>query len=378
MDLERCLLMDPASWRNLIVFTWVFASVSLAATRTDVDRAAPESPTKNGIREVQLATMPGFADDAAFLESVTSRIAELQQQAGEAADAVRETGFILAAANLILAEQLEPPCSRKFLQLDRRKQGNDALVVTSALDRADLLLAEAETLIHSLQGDSTDEIPLPSDKTKDLSRIVVTLKAFAQALRTYLVAAEGDPVRAARRAASGLSVILEDDNPEISTAASFWQACLRAMEPDPATALDMLDRATADLPADALRFGFFSRLLRCQLVAARGSPATALALLMQVEERVNEWFKADTERVSALRTCAWLRLQSLQDWNDRLDAASHADERTWCESRIDTLRSEQFSDPSNTTVLRLNQAIPIIARPPGPIATPPDETPAPR
>lgn len=377
MDVLRGLLTNPV-WRcHHTVVTWVFASACLAVTQTDVDRAAPENPAKNGTLEVHLATLPGFAADAAFLASITNRVAELQQQAGEAADAARKTGFILAAANLILAEQLEPPCSRKFLQLDKPEQG-DALVAASALDRADTLIAEAETLLRTEQEDSTDENPPPTDQAKDLSRIVVTLKAFAQAIRAYLVTeADGDPSRAARRAASGLSIVLEDDNPQIAAAAEYWQACLRSMEPDPAPALDILDRATSDLPNDAPRFGFFSRLLRCHLVAARGGPAAALALLMQVEERADEWFKVDTDRAEAIRACAWLRLRILQDWHDRLDSTSHADERAWCGSRIDTLHAEQFSDPSSTTVLRLNQAIPIIARAPGPIATPPDATPAP-
>ena len=378
MDVHRGLLANPAWWCNLTVVTWAFASTCLAATQADVDRAAPENPAKNGTLEVHLATLPGFADDAAFLASVTSRVAELQQQAGEAADAARKTGFILAAANLILAEQLEPPSSRKFLQLDKPHQGDDALVAARALDQADALLVEAETFLRTEQKDSTDENPPPTDQAKDLSRIVVTLKAFAQALRAYLVTeADGDPSRAARRAASGLSVIMEDDNPQIAAAAEFWQACLRAMEPDTTPALDILDRAIVDLSTDAPRFGFFSRLLRCRLVAARGGPAAALALLMQVEERANGWFKTEPDRASAMRSCAWIRLRILQDWHDRLDATSQDDERAWCRSRIDTLRTERFSNASGATLLRLNQAIPIIARPSGPNATPPEGTPPP-
>jgi hypothetical protein len=170
---------------------------------------------------------------------------------------------------------------------------------------------------------------------------------------------------------------MEDDNPQIAAAAEFWQACLRAMEPDTTPALDILDRAIVDLSTDAPRFGFFSRLLRCRLVAARGGPAAALALLMQVEERANGWFKTELDRASAMRSCAWIRLRILQDWHDRLDATSQDDERAWCRSRIDTLRTERFSNASGATLLRLNQAIPIIARPSGPNATPPEGTPPP-
>jgi len=325
-----------------------------------------------------LAPLPGFADDTAFLASVTSRVAGLQQQAGETPDAARKIGFLLTAANLILAEQLEPPCSRKVLQLDQPRLGDDALFAATALDRANALLIEAETLLRTEQEHSPDENPPPSNQIKELSRNVVTLKAFEQALRAFLViAADVDPSRAARRAASGLSVIVEDGNPRIAAAAAFWQACLRAMEPDPTPALDILDRAIVDLPTEAPRYGFFSRLLRCRLVAARGGSAAALALLMLVEERAGDWFKVDPDRAEAMRSCAWLRLRILQDWHDRLDATSQAEERDWCRSRIDTLLSEQFSDASGATIMRLNQAIPIIARPPAPTTTQPDGSPTP-
>jgi len=373
MDVHRGQLANPSRWCKVTLVTWAFASACTAVAQTD----APGNPPQNGRPDVRLASLPGFADDAVFLASVASRVAELQQQAGEATDAARKTGFILAAANLILAEQLEPPCSRKFLQLDTPLQGEDA-VVAAALDRADALLVEAEAYLLAEQKDPMEEDAPPTDQAKELSRIAVTLKAFAQALRTYLVMeADSDSSRDARRAASGLSILLEDDNSQIAAGAAFWQACLRAMEPDPTPALDILDRAIVELPTDAPRFGFFSRLLRCRLVAARGGPAAALALLMQVEERADGWFKADPDRTDALRSCVWLRLRVLQDWHDRLDATSHADERAWCRSRIDTLRAQRFSDASGVTVLRLNQAIPIIARPPGPNATPPDGTPAP-
>ena len=162
--------MNPARWYNLTAVTWAFASACLAVTQTD----APGNPPQNGQHEVRLAPLPGFANDAALLASVTSRVAELQLQAGEAADATRKAGFLLAAANLILAEQLEPPCSGKFLQLDKPQHGDDALVAAAALDRADALLIEAESFLLTEQKDSVDENPPPTDQAKNLSRIVVT------------------------------------------------------------------------------------------------------------------------------------------------------------------------------------------------------------
>lgn len=369
----------------MTVVTWGVASACPAVTSTDAITQTPPA----GVPFLRLATPPGFADDDGFFASTSSRVAELQQQAAEASDVAHKASLLLAAANLILAEQLEPASTRKFMfgrasilaphQVQEADEGRAAAV---ALDQADALVSEAETLLHAVKAPPTGEDQTSEGQIKELNRIVVTLKAFAQALRVYLVDLSGLPPaaqrevdvassRAARRAASTLSVMLEDDDPQIAAAAAFWQACLRAMESDPTPALDILDRAIVDLPADAPRFGFYSRMLRCRLVAARGSPAAALALLMQVEERVDNWFKADSDRTDAIRSCAWLRLQILEDWHNRLDPTSHAEERAWCQSRIESLRTERFSESSGATILRLNQAIPIIARPLDPAATPP-------
>jgi hypothetical protein len=359
------------------VISWAFAFASSASSQTgDAGDDAPPERTLS----IRLASPPGFADDGAFVESVAGRVAELQHQAAEAENAARKAGFLSTAANLILAEQLEPACTRKFFDLDPLQERGGAPVSGPALDQADALIADAETLLRRLQEENNDGENHPlTDQGKGLSRELVTLKAFAQALRAFLMKeADVDSARAARRAASGLSVILEDDNPQIAAAAAFWQACLRAMEPDPTPALELLDSAMVDPPPDAPRYGFLSRLLRCRQLAARGGPAVALALLMQVEERADGWFKTESDRADATRACAYLRLRILHDWHDRLDPTSQADERTWCRSQADTLRAERFSEASGATVLRLNQAIPIIARPPGPIATPPDGTPAPK
>jgi len=394
--------VKTAHWNRLAFFLAIFAwsrpaltqpalSHALSLEGLEGTEAGPRAPDNDVPRdptpEVRLSALTGFADDGALIESVTSRVTELQDQAADADDPQRKAGFLLAAANLILAEQLEPACTRRFFQLDPPPQKDDALAVAAALARGDALIAEAEASLGSpAEHDAPDEDAPTTEprghsfavQDKELHRTVETLKAFAQALRAYLTAeADADPARTARRAASGLSVLLEDDNPQVAAAAAFWQACLRATDPDPTPALAVLDPAVIDPPPSSLRFGFFSRLLRCRVLAARGGSAAALALLLQVEERANDWFKADGERADAVRACAWLRLRILQDWHDRLDATSQVDERTWCSSQMETLRAQRFSDARSPTVMRLSQAIPIIARPPGPIAPAPDGTPAP-
>lgn len=380
--------MKTAHWNRLAFFLAIFAWSRPALTQpalspegTDAGPRAPggDLPPDHS-SEVRLGALPGFADDGAFMESVASRVTEFQQQAADSDDPQRKAGFLLAAANLILAEQLEPACTRRFFQLDPPPQKDDPLAVAPALARSEVLIAEAEASLRPpAEHDAADEdAPTTEPRGHELHRTVETLKAFAQALRAYLTAeADADPARTARRAASGLSVLLEDDNPQVAAAAAFWQACLRAADPDPTPALAVLDPAVIDPPPDSLRFGFFSRLLRCRVLAAGGGSAAALALLLQVEERANDWFKAEAERADAVRACAWLRLRILQDWHDRLDSSAQVDERTWCSSQMETLRAQRFSNARSATLMRLSQAIPIIARPPGPIARTPDGTPAP-
>jgi hypothetical protein len=110
-------------------------------------------------------------------------------------------------------------------------------------------------------------------------------------------------------------------------------------------------------------YAFFARLLRCRLIAARGGPATALALLMQIEERCDEWFTGDKEREEAVRAARLVRIQILVDWHDSLDSSGSASERQWCVERIKVLVDEHFGD-NNGPVLRLTPAIPLLAQPP--------------
>ncbi len=409
MSANRISWSNAIRWHKMTLVTWFFASACPALTFLDVSGDPPH--TEEHI--VRLAPLPGFADEEAFRASLTGRIAELQRQASESPNAMRKAGCLLAAANIILAEQLEPSCSRKFLMVkesnlppNQPQQSADASSAGPALGRADALLAEAESILQSAQEPTVDENSPPTDpameptrgptardstfepdQARSLNRALVALKAFAQALRVYLlidadedIAGDGLDSRtsAARNAASALSIIMEDDDSRTAAAASFWQASLRAMEIESAPALVILNRATVDLPADAPRFGFYSRLLRCRLVAAQDGWAAALSLLMQVEERANLWFKDETELNEAVRSCAWFRLRVLQDWLDHLDPSAQPDERAWCESQIETLRNERFSTAQNGTVLRLNQAIPIIALPPETSSKTAVETPTPR
>ncbi len=266
---------------------------------------------------------------------------------------------LLSAANLVLARTLEPAASDRFLQIERDDPQRDTLVNESIARAEEFLVAAHQALDQSIIAEGDDDAAV---RKQELDHHHQTLTAFAGALAAYFQLPQGDEPRSPRRAASELSPLLEDANAQVASAAAFWQACLRAMDPDPSAALSALEPVTNDLPSEGDRYAFFSRLLRCRLLAARGGEPAAASLLMQAEERINDWFKLENERLDAIRTIGFLQMQILRSWYDRL-TAEQSDERAWCAARIARLSADLFATPMEAPVMRLELAVPIVVRP---------------
>ena len=339
--------------------------------------------------------MPGFDDDAAYVRSIASRVDELAAQAGRVDDRLRRADLLATAVNLILAHQVEPYCSRRLLQLQSDDDVVDKAESQSAFDRADELIARAKTALQewsarrplqdrdpasSKRGGLSPGPSLRSGPASEAGQRLETLQAFASGLRAYLLPGSNEP----RRAASGLAPLIEDRNRAVSAAATLWQASLRSNDSDPDRALSVLAPPLADPAPGSMPYAFFARLLRCRLIAERDtvklvrdsnlapaggdgkddhvpSPAAALALLMQIEERCDEWLADAAQRDNALRTTQLVRIQILADWSERLALKGRVAERKWCMDRIKELLDERGGE-GNDTVLRLSPAIPIIAR----------------
>ena len=342
-----------------------------ADTRVDTKALQTTEPPFPALPRVGLTPMPGFNDDLAYVRVITERVSELSALADQTGDPATRAGLMLASANLILANQLEPACSRRLLHLWIDPDEEDEAEILGALARADELLTQVDTLLqqNSDQGDLAAGWP---EETRDR---LDTLRAFAAALRVQLLRGQGDEAgRAARRAASRLSPLLEHGNRKVVAAATFWQAVLRSHESDPSRALAVLEPALADPLPESMPYALFARLLRCRLLADPGSPAAALGLLMQLEERCLEWLGSDMERADAVRAVQLVRIQIMRDWHDRLSGPDASKERQWCRDRVKTLIEEAFADPGDT-VMRLTPAIPIVAQPPAPNVETPDPAP---
>ncbi len=329
----------------------------------DAGKTAVQPPDRPTVR---LSQRPGFDDDDAYVQSVAAQVTSLLKEAGQASEPRLLVAAELDAANRILSHLLEPACAMNFLGIPTELR--DAARVRQELDRIETLLDQAQEERESEIADGSS--PSWSRLAKNRS---TTLRAFAHALRTVLLPGQGDDAkRATRRAASALSPLLEDKRPQVAAAATFWQACLRRMESDSARARAVLAPALADPQPGTLPYAFYARLLRCRITAERGGYATAIALLIQIEERCNDWFDADAERADAIRTAQWIQLEVLSNWFRALDPASRPAERQWCADRMESLSTEVFGEDSDT-LYRLGNAVPLL----DPIPVEPIEDPSP-
>ncbi|UCE58947.1 MAG: hypothetical protein JSU63_16075 [Phycisphaerales bacterium] len=323
------------------------------ATGAGNDDAEP--PTRQSAAlHVRLTPIEGFDDEAAYARSIAARAGELVMQAQQNPDVLTQTDLLLAAANLILAFEVEPLCAAKLLGFPDEQLPLSAKQVGDALDRADAIILQTETTLSGIKGLED----APAQWLTESSHRADTLTAFAKALRAFLQPEIGQ--EAGRRAAAGLSVFREDANPQVGAAASLWQACLRARESDTSRAMTALDLALSDPRRNTMPFAFFARLLRCQLVSSRGGHVAALAILTQIEDRCSIWVSGEKNRDDAARAVTFVEIQTLKDWLASGTQDSDSSQQEWCANRIQTLVQERFAGGSDT-VLRLSTAVPIIA-----------------
>jgi hypothetical protein len=324
-----------------------------------------ESPGKTGQAEakalefprIQLAPRPHAADDRAFRLSVAAKAAELVGQSENAADPIARAGFLLSAANHLLAGELEPGSSRLLLELEPDPAAGAAGEV---FDRIDGLLSRVGAALDEVSGPRGEDERLAAAASR-----LDTLLAFSQALRVVLDEDRSmEAARRARRAASDLSVLLEASHPGVVAAATLWQAVLRSREEDVSVALGILDAPLSDPPRQALSHAFFSRLLRTRLLARQGSFAASVALLSQMEDRCEFWFVNERDREDAIRTVNWFRMLTLRDWVGKFTGDAGRAGAEWCEVKIRALREEHFKEDS-VTVFRLGAVIPLLSDAPG-------------
>lgn len=319
----------------------------LAATAPAVGQQVIELP------KFTLATLHASPEEGGDPNTIGARVIALSEQAATTDDPSVKAAYFLAGANLVLAYEIEPQCSQMFFGFPVGEPPSmSSEGFSAAMDTADELLRRAAEVIRNEGLDGRGD-------PKPLRRLA-TLEQFSRALRVACSeTADADAVVRARQAAAELSTLLEDPDRAVVSAATFWQAVLRQREDDGARSLASLDLALADPARTGWPFDFFSRLLRCRLLTRRGSHATALALLLQVEEHASDWAGNERDGAAAVRAVVQEQIRALDDWVNHLPEQSQSAQRAWCVSRIESLSRGLSS--AERTVTRLRPAVPIIA-----------------
>ncbi|MFH0983013.1 MAG: hypothetical protein V2A79_15950 [Planctomycetota bacterium] len=304
----------------------------------------------------------GVHDEEHYLREVHAQCEGYAALAREAADPAQAVESELAAANLILARETEPFASRRLLGLS---QPEDEASMRSALASARRRLGSAADRLENW----VDEDVPGRDRHRDR---LETLQSFATALEA--VWRPGDDEAAAQTRRDGvvsLAVLLEHERKDVASAAAVWQAVLYRQLGRPDRALELLPLATDRAEREARTYQLLSRLLRCRLIADRGGYAAACALLLQIEERIVEWFGTDEARAAAAHAAMLTRVQVLALWRDTLDPATEADEIQWCNRAIERIHGDAAVEGGSSPVLRLEETIPLIVPlPEGPGPTP--------
>ena len=390
---RTCDRPGRAKRTNRSVARWALALglAGIAAPPVRGDDPKPESfPSAPAMT---VAPVDGVDDVAAYTRAVADHVTRLVELAEKSNDPLLRAELQLTGANLILARQIEPTCTRVFWRLaDSTEHPTDSQMLTKAFETVDSLLTDAVVSLNEARMDGADKLLIdaeanhtkagrPTSPDEEESgetgaarensarwkpaRITATaghrrtLASFQQALRAALVPPQGDDgKRTVRRAASELAALVEHDDRRVATAAGFWQAYLRKGETDPHASLARLDYALDEFAPAEQPYAFFARVMRCDVLVGHGQGVAALALLTQMEERALGWYPDEEPRTQALDAIAWTKLRTLRAWHDALDPKERPDERAWCRAQATALITGTLTEPNRLP--RLSPAIPML------------------
>ena len=331
-------------------------NVIISALVLSLASATPQAPTPEQTAATYPATQPtslpaasvwrlsrsvypeGIDDEADYLRWMRAQRDEYVSRHEH--HSARPSGYEPVIVNWILAREIEPAASRFLLGVSRPE---DAERVRTALASAREQLEQVGA-VESVQD----------------------LRSFATALEAVWNQNEGeDSMRAKRVGVAALAVLLENDREDVASAALLWQAVLYQQLGRSDRAFQLLPLATAPVAPPARVYQLLARFLRCRLIAERGGYAAACSMMLQVEERILEWFATDDARAEATRAAMLVRWQILEQWRDSLGPASEANEIEWCAKAIERIRNTLAAEGDEIRLLRMEQTIPLIAVTPG-------------
>lgn len=333
------------NWRHAFAGLVVFAAGAFA----DPTTAPADRPFL-----LSKAVFPiDISDEAAYETWLQSESARLAAAADDAAatEADRIEAH-LALANWLLSTRLEPAASRVALGL----HGDDdrptiRRVASEAIERLD----QARSLIdsyHPVDPTAADDAAEGWEEARE------TLEVFANGLAA--LGESGDDGSEKRRAAVNFALYVDDSRRHVALAARLWQAVLLLDAGEAERAVRAL-KPTLEPMADPFP-EFYLRLLRVRAALAAapksdaGRFATAIALLLRLEERCERTFESPEAALLAERTCVVLRAQLAREWRAALESADNAK----AASAVGELSQDASDDDGPLEILRLRRAVPIL------------------
>jgi len=275
---------------------------------------------------------------AAYQQYLSRRADELLHAVTQATDPAGRTAARLKLAHWQLSKQIEPALTRLILNID------------SDLDRKTI------TQIASADGQqlapATAALNLAIHQSAQLER----LREFLAVLQPWpdvfaAVAGHGNHLLAAQR----LDALACSQSASIAQAARFWQAVLYHQARQYQQALDSLDLALADPRTEY--YSLLPRLLRCRILADRGQLTVALALLIRLQDHLDDWFDPAPAQL-AEGAAVLLRLELLDRLAQRLEHAGHHDQAQSLRTDSRRLRDQTFPTDRISPLPRLAQVLP--------------------
>lgn len=282
---------------------------------------------------------PGVRGEADYISWLRGEHDKLSSAAEQASSA--DPAEIWAYhANWLLAVRCEPHLTRILLGLERADDVS-ALVENSQA---------ASELVERVRSASSDKI--------DGEKLDI-VSDFARAVTQFALSKAGQAESSEMtKAASGLSLWLDDDRAEIADAALLWQSMLYREQ-------GKIDRALALLPLPVTPVNnstarYYARLERCAILAAQGRTALALALMLKMEERCSIWFADERRGEHAFCTITWLRLRIAQAGLTKLGETTARLKQEWLERGRESLSDAE----TDCHFVRLHPAIPVVFQKP--------------
>ncbi|MBN1343489.1 MAG: hypothetical protein JXQ73_12450 [Phycisphaerae bacterium] len=347
----------------------MIAAVAPAASSAAEPKATTQREEKISCRLSPRAWPESVKSEKAYAEWIDRQVALLAERVKAEPAPASRIPLLLSLANLRLARQAEPELTAMALGV---QAPDDARRLKQTVDKARHDVAQAASLLRKVESAPADGKLETKQRTR-WKQAAESLTALASAL-----AGLADEKLAAPGLA-GLEPLLESKQADLAATARLLRMMLLQESGQTKKALADVDPVLG--PPKQLPHDFFTAMLRCRMLAQRGSDAVASALALQIDVACEKWF--DKAQVPEARAAvALLRMELARRWAadlDRKGLSNHAARRRAAAERI----RKDFFGKDQAGVYRLLPAVPVLIEPPPPppppaAKTPPSTSPAAR